>query len=46
MSHSHNANQIKKQFSNFEEADNDFEPICLKGNYWEFVKLDLIDSKF
>jgi hypothetical protein len=39
----HNSFQIRKYFSNFENADNDFDPICLKGKYWEIIKLDMID---
>jgi len=38
----HNQTEIIKNFSNFEKADNDFDPICLKGKYWELLKLDLI----
>ncbi len=38
-----NAKHIKKQFSNFELADEEPDPICLKGKIWELVKLDLID---
>lgn len=34
---------IKSSFSEFENADDDFEPICLRGKYWEIIKLDLID---
>ena len=39
----HNNNQIRKNFLNFEYADDDFDPICLKGKYWEIIKLDIID---
>ncbi len=41
--YSHNENLIKKNFTNFEIADSDFEPICLKQKYWEVIKLDMID---
>jgi len=41
--YTHNAKQIKTNFTNFSEADNDFEPICLKHKYWEVIKLDMID---
>jgi hypothetical protein len=30
-------------FTNFENADDDFDPICLKRKYWEIIKLDIID---
>lgn len=39
----HDVDQIIKSFSNFEHADDDFDPICLKGKYWEIIKLDIID---
>jgi len=32
--------ELIKQLTNFEKADNDFEPNCLRGNYWELIKLD------
>ena len=41
--YTHDSDQIKRNFSNFEYADNDFDPICLKGKYWEIIKLDIID---
>ena len=31
-----------EQFVDFTNADNDFEPICLKGKDWEFIKMDLV----
>ena len=34
---------LKQKFIDFEDADGDFEPDCLRGKYWEFIKLDLID---
>jgi hypothetical protein len=33
-------NMLKK-LTDFGFADNDFDPICLKGKYWEIIKLDL-----
>ncbi|MCD4769784.1 MAG: nucleotidyl transferase AbiEii/AbiGii toxin family protein, partial [Bacteroidales bacterium] len=41
--YTHDQMQIKSSFSNFENADDDFVPICLKGKYWEIIKLDIID---
>jgi hypothetical protein len=41
--YSHNRDEIKTKFIDFTSADDDFDPICLKNNYWELVKLDLID---
>lgn len=41
--YTHNEDQIRNNFSNFKNADYDFDPICLKGKYWELIKLDLIE---
>jgi hypothetical protein len=41
--YTHEQMQIKSSFSKFENADDDFVPICLKGKYWEIIKLDMID---
>jgi len=41
--YSHNREEIIANFVNFENADNDFEPICLLGKHWEIIKLDFID---
>lgn len=32
--------EIRKQLMNFENAENDLEPICLLGKDWELIKLD------
>jgi Nucleotidyl transferase AbiEii toxin, Type IV TA system len=39
----HDEALIKANFSQFSNADEDFDPICLKGKYWEIIKLDMID---
>lgn len=41
--YNHNAKLIKTQFSNFEIADEEAEPVCLRGKIWEVIKLDMID---
>ena len=41
--YTHDRNALKQKFIDFEDANGDFEPDCLKGKYWEFIKLDLID---
>jgi hypothetical protein len=41
--YNHDQIQILKRFSDFQSADEDFEPICLKSKYWEIIKLDMID---
>lgn len=39
--YSHDKELILQNFIDFTEADNDFDPICLKGKYWEFIKEDM-----
>ncbi len=39
----HDRKLLKNNFVNFAEADNDFDPVCLKGKHWELIKLDMID---
>lgn len=39
----HDPSHIRNNFTRFETADDDFDPICLKGKHWEIIKLDLID---
>jgi|GEM_PF-2544230 len=29
-----------KQLTNFAQADDDFNPICLMEKYWELIKID------
>jgi predicted nucleotidyltransferase component of viral defense system len=41
--YTHNEDLLLKNLTNFELADNDFDPICLKGKYWEFIKEDIIE---
>lgn len=38
----HDPKQIKISLSDFEKADDDFDPICLKDQIWELIKLDLV----
>ena len=39
----HDQMQIISSLSNFLNADEDFDPLCLKGKHWEIIKLDMID---
>ena len=39
----HSFEEIKSGMFRFEAADNDFEPVCLRGNVWELVKLDIME---
>lgn len=41
--YTHDRNLIISNLVNFEIADNDFDPICFKGKYWEFIKADFED---
>ncbi len=40
----HDKQLILAQFLNFSIADDDFEPICLRGKFWEVVKWDITKS--
>ena len=41
--HSHDEKLIRENIVNFERADEDFTPICLKGKHWELIKLDFVE---
>ena len=41
--YTHDREVLKQKFIDFDDADDDFEPECQRGKYWEFIKLDLID---
>ena len=38
----YNQNLLIKKLTDFNEADNDFDPLCLYGKHWELVKLDIL----
>jgi len=42
--YTHNKKEILSNFIKFKAADADFDPVCLKGKYWELIKLDLLDA--
>lgn len=42
--YSHDRNLILENFTHFERADEDFDPICLRGKYWEFIKEDIQEA--
>jgi predicted nucleotidyltransferase component of viral defense system len=46
--HGHDEKAIRENFLDFERADEDFTPICLRGKHWELIKLDFVErySKF
>lgn len=39
----HDRNQIVANFTNFSCADEDLDPVCLKGKEWELIKLDFVE---
>lgn len=41
--HTHDRIILRNKFTQFEDADIDFEPVCLKGKHWELIKLDIVD---
>ncbi len=42
--YNHEKNEIQANFTNFTIADDDFDPICLKGKYWELIKFDITQA--
>ncbi|MGC4128102.1 MAG: nucleotidyl transferase AbiEii/AbiGii toxin family protein [Bergeyella sp.] len=42
--YSHDRALILNNFTDFSIADDDFDPICLKGKYWEFIKEDIEEA--
>lgn len=40
----HDEALIRQNFINFSRADEDFNPICLKGKHWELIKLDIVQA--
>lgn len=42
--YTHDRDQIIANFTNFSSADEDIDPICLKGKEWELIKLDFVEE--
>jgi hypothetical protein len=42
--YNHNEKLIRENFVDFERADDDFTPSCLKGKHWELIKLDFVEK--
>jgi hypothetical protein len=42
--YSHDRTLIIKNLTDFSQADNDFDPICLRGKHWEFIKADIAEA--
>jgi len=46
MNHYSNLSALQAELhnlTNFDSAELDFDPICLKGKFWEFIKEDFLD---
>lgn len=43
--HGYSEAELRAGLINFDLADNDFSPICLKGKFWELIKLDFLEMK-
>ncbi|KAA6301188.1 MAG: hypothetical protein EZS26_002642 [Candidatus Ordinivivax streblomastigis] len=41
--YSHDKNLIVNNLTNFSQADEDINPICMRGKYWEVIKLDFVE---
>jgi hypothetical protein len=37
----HSRQELIHGLTNFEKANNDFDPICLKGKHWELIQFDI-----
>lgn len=42
--YAHNPELILHNFTYFDQADGDFDPICLLGKYWELVKYEIAET--
>ena len=40
----HNEELILENFTNFVTADNDLDPVCLRGGEWQFIREDLEEA--
>ncbi|WP_228448814.1 hypothetical protein [Chryseobacterium mulctrae] len=42
--YSHDKELILKNFTDFGLADEEFDPICLQGKHWEFIRDDIEET--
>ncbi|PRY21723.1 nucleotidyltransferase AbiEii toxin of type IV toxin-antitoxin system [Spirosoma oryzae] len=42
--YTHERELVLKNFTDFTKADDDFDPNCLRGKHWAFVKEDISDA--
>ena len=41
----HDEQAIRNNMTNFKKADDEFDPICLRGKEWVFIKEDFVEAK-
>jgi hypothetical protein len=41
--YTHDKDLMIQNFTVFDQAEEDFDPICYKGKYWAFIKEDFED---
>jgi hypothetical protein len=42
--YSHSEKIIVENFTDFDRADDDFDPVCFRGKFWESIKYDFYDE--
>ena len=42
--YSHSKKTIMENFVDFDRADDDFDPVCFRGKYWECIKMDFCEE--
>jgi len=42
--YTHDKDLILNNFTDFTLADDEFDPVCLRGKYWEFIKEDIAEA--
>ena len=42
--YTHERDAIIENFTDFDRADDDFDPICFRGKFWDSIKVDFCDE--
>jgi hypothetical protein len=42
--YSHSEKVIIENFTDFDRAEDDFDPLCFRGKFWESIQLDFCDE--
>jgi hypothetical protein len=42
--HDHEEQILRHKLTVFTHADDDLDPICIRGKYWEIIKLELMET--